>query len=99
MAKRSEVLADRIAQGAEQIAALAETLTDAQWNTPVLPDGRKAGVMIHHVANMYPLEVDIARKLGAGESIFRGLDGLAFEVVSSRATSLVNHVTLRRTSA
>jgi len=37
--------------------------------------------------------------LGAGESIFRGLDGLAFEVVSSRATSLVNHVTLRRTPA
>jgi hypothetical protein len=69
MAQRSRVLADRIAQGAEQIAALAETLTDAQWSTPVLPDGRKAGVMIHHVASMYPIEVDIARKLGGGESI------------------------------
>ncbi len=69
MAQRSRVLADRIAQGAEQIAAIAETLTDAQWNTPVLPDGRKAGVMIHHVASVYPLEIDVARKLGAGEAI------------------------------
>lgn len=69
MGSRARVLADRIAQGAEQIAAFAETLTDAQWATPVLPDGRKVGVMIHHVASVYPLEVDVARKLAAGESI------------------------------
>lgn len=69
MGQRAKVLADRIAQGAEQLAALAESLTDAQWAAPVPPDGRKVGVMIHHVASVYPLEVDIARKLGAGESI------------------------------
>jgi len=85
MAKRAEVLAGRIAQGAEEIAALAETLTDAQWNTPVLPDGRKAGVIIHHVANMYPLEVDIARKLGAGESISGVTWGVIAEINAKHA--------------
>jgi dihydrofolate reductase len=34
--------------------------------------------------------------LGSGESIFTDLKGLAFEVASSRSTSMVNHVTLRR---
>ncbi len=34
--------------------------------------------------------------LGAGEAIFRDLGGLSWEVASSRSTSLVTHVTLRR---
>ncbi len=34
--------------------------------------------------------------LGAGEALFRDLAGLSFEVTSSRSTSLVTHVTLRR---
>ena len=37
--------------------------------------------------------------LGAGEALFTDLGGLAFEVVSARATSLVTHLTLRRTTA
>ena len=69
MSNRAKVLAQRIAAGAENIAVLAEGLTEAQWASPIAPDGRKAGVMIHHVASMYPIEVDIARKLGGGESI------------------------------
>lgn len=36
--------------------------------------------------------------LGAGETFFRDLAGLSFEVASSRSTSLVTHVTLRRTN-
>jgi len=34
--------------------------------------------------------------LGAGEAIFTDLRGLSFEVASSRSTSLVTHVTLKR---
>ena len=34
--------------------------------------------------------------LGEGESLFRDLRGLSFEVASTRSTSLVTHVTLRR---
>ncbi len=36
--------------------------------------------------------------LGSGETPFRDLAGLAFEVASSRSTSLVTHMTLRRTA-
>ena len=36
--------------------------------------------------------------LGRGEALFRDLGGLSFEVVSSRSTSLVTHMTLRRTA-
>ena len=35
--------------------------------------------------------------LGSGEALFTDVDGLAFEVAASRSTSLVAHVTLRRT--
>jgi dihydrofolate reductase len=34
--------------------------------------------------------------LGSGEALFRDLKGLSFEIASSRSTSLVTHVTLRR---
>jgi dihydrofolate reductase len=34
--------------------------------------------------------------LGSGEALFRDLKGLSFEVASSRSTSLVTHMTLRR---
>ena len=34
--------------------------------------------------------------LGGGEALFTGLGGLELTVVSSRATPLVTHVTLRR---
>jgi dihydrofolate reductase len=34
--------------------------------------------------------------LGSGEALFTDLKGLAFEVASSRSTSLVTHVTLKR---
>jgi dihydrofolate reductase len=37
--------------------------------------------------------------LGAGEALFRDLKGLAFEVASTRSTSLVTHVTLKRVAA
>jgi dihydrofolate reductase len=37
--------------------------------------------------------------LGGGEALFRDLAGLSFEVADSRSTSLVTHLTLRRTSA
>jgi dihydrofolate reductase len=36
--------------------------------------------------------------LGSGEALFADLKGLAFEVASSRSTSLVVHLTLRRTT-
>jgi hypothetical protein len=44
-------------------------LSDAQWRMPVMPDGRTAGVIVHHVASMYPLEVQLATELASGKPI------------------------------
>lgn len=69
MKRRAEELADRIEQGSRALASFAASLTETEWRTIVPPDGRTVGVLVHHVASMYPLEVDLARKLAAGESI------------------------------
>jgi hypothetical protein len=66
---RAGVLAERLLQGAQALAALAARLTDAQWRSPVPKDGRSVGVVVHHVASMYPLEIELARRLAAGQPI------------------------------
>lgn len=68
MGKRSNVLADRLEQGAKALESLAGGLTAAQWQTRV-KDGRKIGVLVHHVANMYPLEIQLAQGLSMGKPI------------------------------
>jgi hypothetical protein len=68
MGQRSEALATRLEQGARALAAAANGFTDAEWNVRV-KDGRKVGVVVHHVALMYPLEIQLAQKLATGEAI------------------------------
>jgi hypothetical protein len=67
--QRSEALAVRLEAGARALAAFAETLTPAEWERRTPKDGRKFGVIVHHVGNMYPLEIDLAQKLARGEAI------------------------------
>lgn len=69
MGQRASALAERIEQGAAALASYAEQLTDAEWQTPVPPDGRKVGVIVHHVASVYPIEVDLARTIASGKPI------------------------------
>ena len=69
MAARAAALADRIELGARTLASFAEGLSDAEWRMVVPPDGRTAGVMVHHVASMYPTEVELARTLASGKPI------------------------------
>jgi len=69
MSQRSEALADRLEQGARALATLAGGLTDAEWETQVPRDGRKIGVVVHHVATMYPLEIQLAQALAAGKPV------------------------------
>jgi hypothetical protein len=66
---RATALADRLEQGARALAALASGLTEAQWHTVIPGDGRTVGVVVHHVASVYPLEIQLALQLAAGQSI------------------------------
>jgi hypothetical protein len=67
--RRADALADRLEQGARALATFASTLTDAKWQTRIPKDGRKVGVVVHHVASMYPLEIQLAQTLAKGEAV------------------------------
>ena len=67
--RRSHALADRLEQGADALATFASGLTDAEWQTRIPKDGRKIGVVVHHVASMYPLEIQVAQTLAAGQPV------------------------------
>ena len=68
-ARRSALLADRLTRGAEALATLARELTEAEWQTRLPRDGRKVGVVVHHVASIYPLEVQLAMALADGQPV------------------------------
>jgi hypothetical protein len=69
MGKRANVLAERIQQGAEALAAFAEGLSDAEWHTPIPGGLRTVGVAVHHVASVYEIEIELATKLASGHPI------------------------------
>ena len=69
MSQRSDALADRLEQGARALADLASALTDAEWHTRIPKDGRKIGVVVHHVASMYPLEIQLAQTVAGGQPV------------------------------
>lgn len=69
MNKRSEALATRLEQGAMALANYAEQLTAQQWAAPVKVEGRSVGILVHHVANMYPLEMQLAQTIAGGQAI------------------------------
>lgn len=76
--QRSQALAERLEQGALALATLAGALTDAQWQARIPKDGRKVGVVVHHVATMYPLEIQLAQSLASGNAI----EGVTWDAVA-----------------
>jgi len=74
---RANALADRLEQGARALESAALALTNQEWERRIPKDGRKIGVVVHHVASMYPLEMDLALTLAAGNPII----GVTWDVV------------------
>jgi len=67
---RSSLLADRIEEGAALLAAFAEGLSEEEWRAPVsATDRRSVGLIVHHVASMYPIEIDVARAIASGKAV------------------------------
>jgi hypothetical protein len=63
---RANALADRLEEGARRLIAFATGLTDAEWRTFTPKDGRTIGVIVHHVATVYPLEIQLAQTVAEG---------------------------------
>jgi Mycothiol maleylpyruvate isomerase N-terminal domain len=69
MSRRSYALAERLEEGAHALATFASALTDAEWHTRTPKDGRPVGVIVHHVASVYPVEIQLAQTLAQGQPV------------------------------
>jgi hypothetical protein len=70
VSRRAQLLADRIEEGAAGLAAFAEGISESEWHTPVSgTDPRPVGVIVHHVATMYPIEIDVAKAVAGGNAV------------------------------
>lgn len=78
MSKRAELLAQRIEQGAHVLAKFVKELSEEQWRAVVQPDGRRVGVVVHHVASVYPIEVHLASEIASGKPV----EGVTWDVVA-----------------
>jgi hypothetical protein len=67
--ERANALALRLEHGVRALAGVAAGLTAEQWATRLPGDGRKVGVVVHHVASMYPIEISLAELLAEGMPI------------------------------
>ena len=77
--RRAAALADRIEQGAAGLAAFAEGLSEAEWLMPVSDtDRRPIGVIVNHVASVYPVEIEVAKTIASGQAI----TDVTWEVIS-----------------
>jgi len=74
---QAQLLAQRLEQGARALATVAAGLSDAQWNTRMPGDGRTVGVIVHHVASVYPVEIQLAQVLAQG----RPVEGVTMQTV------------------
>lgn len=77
MSMRANQLAKRIEDGVNQLLAFAEKLSPAEWQTICPSEERSIGVLIHHVASSYPVEVNLIQALASGEAI----DGVTRDMV------------------
>jgi hypothetical protein len=75
--RKANALADRLEQVARALAAFATALTDREWQTRVPGDGRTVGVVVHHVASVYPVEIQLAQTLAAGKRV----EGVTMDVI------------------
>ena len=76
--RRAQELADRLERGARLLILLATRLTEAQWRIRVPRDGRTVGLIVHHVASVYPLEIQLAQAVAAGQPVM----GVTFDDIN-----------------
>lgn len=79
VSRQAQMLAERLEQGASALMDFASRLSDADWQARIPKDGRRVGVVVHHVANMYPIEVQLAQTLAGGKPI----EGVTWDVVAN----------------
>jgi hypothetical protein len=69
MNQRASQLAARLERGACALAEFAEALSTAEWQTRLPGDNRAIGTIVHHVASVYPLEIQLALTVAGGSPV------------------------------
>lgn len=88
MSKRTEELATRLEQGVAQLVIYAESLDPHEWAAPIAQEGRSVGVLVHHVATMYPVEMAVAQTIANGQAV----TGVTWELVGElNANHAIEH--------
>ena len=96
MSQRAQALADRLQQGAQALAAFVESLSDMEWRMKGPKDERMVGVIVHHVASVYPLEIQLAQSIAAGKPIV----GVTWDAVADmNAKHAQEHAGVRKPEA
>jgi hypothetical protein len=67
--RQANALAERLEQGARALIAFARGLTAEEWKARMPHDGRTIGVIVHHVASVYPIEIQLAQAVGQGQAV------------------------------
>jgi hypothetical protein len=95
--QRAEALAGRIEEGAAHLAGFVAELSDEEWTMPVSEtDTRTIGVVVHHVASAYPIEIQLAQAIASGKSI---LDVTPEVVDSLNAGHATEHAVVTQSAA
>ena len=66
---QANALAERLELGARALIAFARSLSAHEWEARMPHDGRTIGVIVHHVASVYPLEIQLAQAVGQGQPV------------------------------
>jgi len=66
---QANALAERLEQGARALIAFASGLTADEWKAQMPHDGRTIGVIVHHVASVYPIEIQLAQAVAQGQAV------------------------------
>ena len=85
MNKKSNALADRLERGSRALADFASSLTDEEWQTPIPHDGRTVGVVVHHVASVYPIEIGLAQTIAEGKPVVGVTSGVIDQMNAAHA--------------
>jgi hypothetical protein len=90
MSTRANKLADRLEKGANRLLAFSEGLSQSDWEAICPNEKRSVGVLVHHVASAYLVEVDLIQALADGKAI----EGVTWDMVdqmnSEHADTQVN---------
>ncbi len=69
------------------MTAFAEELSEAEWRRPLsATDSRSIGVIVDHVASMYPIEIDVARAVASGKTVMDVTWDLVAEINARHAS-------------